>query len=105
MGGYSTLRGYTQNRFIGNIHSLLNFEIRWTMFDIDILNQNFAFILVPFFDTGRIFDNISNFKFSGYKYGEGIGLRTAWNQSMVSFFDVGFSQEGVSYSMNFEHIF
>ncbi|MDH5720026.1 MAG: outer membrane protein assembly factor [Spirochaetia bacterium] len=105
LGGYATFRGYTQDRFIGKIQTLINLETRWTMFDFDIWGQNYALILVPFFDTGRVYDNIKSMTFQKWKYGGGMGFRLAWNQALVSFFDIGWSKEGVSYSMNLDHIF
>ena len=54
LGGVRTLRGYKQDRFVGPVMIVTNLELRWTMFHVDVLDQDFGFILVPFVDLGRL---------------------------------------------------
>lgn len=105
LGGYRTLRGFSNNRFVGKVMTLANFEIRWTMFDIDVAGQNFAFMLVPFVDAGRVFDKTEDVSLNGWKYSYGSGLRIPWNQQTIIFVDYGVSEEGAGLYINFEHIF
>jgi len=105
LGGYRTLRGYAQDRFVGRTKSMLNFEARWTMFTLTPGSQSFAFILVPFVDFGRVFDAPSDFNPKGWKQGQGAGLRIAWNQSVIIMADYGVSEEGSGLYINFNHIF
>jgi hypothetical protein len=105
LGGVRTLRGYKQDRFIGHVMVLANFELRWTAFHVKILEQDFGFILVPFLDLGRTFDSVLDTTLAGWKNGQGAGLRIAWNQATIAFVDVGFSREDAGVYINFNHIF
>ena len=70
-----------------------------------ILEQDFGFILVPFLDLGRTFDSVLDTTLTGWKNGQGAGLRIAWNQATIAFVDVGFSREDAGVYINFNHIF
>lgn len=105
LGGLRTMRGYKSNRFVGKVMALTNFEIRWTMFDFDLLSQNFALILVPFVDAGRVFDDPQDSSFQSWKLDYGAGLRIAWNQATIIMFDYGMSSEDSGLFINFNHIF
>src|SRR5262249_22483690 len=56
LGGLRTVRGYKDSRFVANNMTVGNLEFRWTPFDFTVLGQNFAPMLVPFFDIGSAFD-------------------------------------------------
>jgi hypothetical protein len=110
LGGFRTLRGYDQNRFVGPVMGLTNYEIRWTFTKFKIKSQGFALILCPFLDVGRVWDNVQETSFAGWKHSEGAGLRIAWNEATIIMIDYGFSQESPTPSLaglyvNFNHIF
>ena len=105
LGGLRTMRGFKSRRFVGNTMTLVNFEMRWTMFDVDVLGQNFAFLLVPFIDSGRVFNAPKEANFNNWKFDYGAGLRIAWNQATVIIFDYGMSSEDSGFFINFNHIF
>jgi hypothetical protein len=105
LGGLRSLRGYKDSRFVANNMALANFEIRWTMFDFTVLGQNFAPILVPFFDIGSPFDTPQKFTSSVWRYSYGAGIRIAWNQATIIMVDYARSQEDSNMFINFNHIF
>jgi hypothetical protein len=105
LGGFRTLRGYDQDRFVGPIIVLTNYEVRWTFVRFHLLKQSFALMAVPFLDLGRIFDNVPQTTFAGWKRGEGAGLRIAWNEATILMADFGVSSEGTALYLNFNHIF
>lgn len=53
LGGVRTLRGYVQNRFVGPIIVLTNFEVRWTFTHVKLAARDFGLMLVPFVDVGH----------------------------------------------------
>jgi hypothetical protein len=105
MGGVRTLRGYKQDRFVGHVMAMTNYEIRWTFAQTRLLGQRFAFIGVPFLDMGRVFDTARHTSFAKWKRAQGLGLRVAWNLSTIVMIDYGVSEEDSGLYINFTHIF
>jgi hypothetical protein len=105
LGGLRTLRGYDQDRFVGPIIVLTNYELRWTFTKFRLLGQGFGLIAVPFLDMGRVFDDVPQTSFSNWKRTEGMGFRIAWNEATILMADYGFSSEGSGLYLNFNHIF
>lgn len=105
LGGLRTLRGFEQNRFVGPIMVLTNYEVRWTFVRFHLFKQAFALIAVPFLDIGRVFDNVRETTLAGWKRSQGAGLRLSWNQATIIMADFGVSPEGTGFYVNFNHIF
>jgi len=105
LGGHRTLRGFQQDRFVGHVMSLVNVEARWSFYRFAVLRQKFALMLVPFVDTGRVFDAVKDFNFKGWRHGQGAGFRASWNLATVLSVDYGFSSEDSGLYINFNHQF
>jgi hypothetical protein len=105
LGGLRSLRGYKASRFVATNMALANLELRWTMFDFTVFGQNFAPILVPFFDIGSAFDQPKDISRSVWRYAYGAGLRIAWNQATIVMVDYAISKEDSNMFINFNHIF
>jgi hypothetical protein len=105
LGGFRTLRGFRQNRFVGPIIALTNYELRWTFVKFHALGQGFGLIAVPFVDVGRVFDDVGQTTLSGWRRSQGAGLRIAWNEATIVMIDYGFSDEDEGLYLNFNHIF
>jgi outer membrane protein assembly factor BamA len=105
MGGLRTLRGYRDNRFVGHVMALTNYEVRWTFTQFRAFDQRFALIAVPFLDMGRAFDAVRLTSLTHWNRNEGLGLRIAWNLSTIIMVDYGVSEEDTGLYINFTHIF
>jgi outer membrane protein assembly factor BamA len=105
LGGSRTLRGFKQGRFVARAMSFTNFELRWRFAQTELFNQHFAFSAVPFFDTGGVWDKLSNLNFNNLRYSEGLGLRIAWNVSTILRFDYAISKEDKQFFFNLSHAF
>jgi hemolysin activation/secretion protein len=105
LGGLRTLRGYKQDRFVGPIAAMANFELRWTFTDFVVAGQQFGISIAPFLDLGRVFDRVGELTLRDWKRGEGVGVRVAWNKSTVIVFDYGMSSEDSGLYMDFGHQF
>ena len=105
LGGYRTLRGYQQDRFVADVKALFNLETRFNFYKTNILGQKFEFMAAPFVDAGKVFDSVSDTDLSEYKYTYGAGMRIAWNQATIIMIDYGQSVEDSGLYINFGHIF
>jgi hypothetical protein len=105
LGGSRTIRGFRLDRFVGAVATLVGLEVRWTMFEIKVIEQRFSFALVPFLDYGRVYDSFEDLTLNGWRRGEGVGIRIAWNQATVGAFDLGFSTEDTDFYTEFNHPF
>ena len=73
--------------------ALLNQEIRWTFARTTLWRQKLAFIAVPFFDVGRVFDRLSELSLARLRPSYGGALRISWNIATVITADYGMSPE------------
>jgi hemolysin activation/secretion protein len=105
LGGYNTLRGFKQARFVGDAAAWANVELRWSFAETTFKNQHLRFMLVPFADAGRVFDSIGNTTLKDWKADGGAGLRLVWNLSTVVSFDYGRSRESSFFNMELGHQF
>jgi len=105
LGGYATMRGFVTDRFVGDVAAAANGELRWSFGETMLWGQHLRFMLVPFVDTGRVFDSLSRTTLDDWKFDGGIGFRLAWNLSTVVSFDYGRSSEGTMFYMELGHQF
>jgi len=93
LGGKQSLRGFRANRFLARSLAFANLELRYRIAETKWGKQRFAFGVAPFFDMGTVRNDWRNLSFRDIKSSYGGGLRIAWNQSTVLFFDYGMSKE------------
>ena len=105
LGGQRTLRGFRQDRFVGPVMALANAEVRWTFAHARLWRQNFAFIVTPFVDAGRAFDEMSELSLRRWRAAFGGALRVSWNQATIVTIDYGVSDEDRGLYINFGHNF
>lgn len=101
LGGLRTIRGFRQERFVGRITALTSFEVRWTFYDFNVRRERIHLMLVPFLDMGRVFDDVRDTTFAGWKRGQGAALRIGWNQATILSVDYGASAEGAGLYVSF----
>ena len=105
LGGPRSIRGFREARFVAPAAALVNIELRSRFYDFRLLKQHFHVGLVPFFDTGSVWDSLSDFDFSHWVAAPGVGARLGWNQSTIFRLDYGRSTEGGQVFFSFGHIF
>ncbi len=105
LGGFQTIRGFTRNRFVGKVAAGASLEARWTFGEGMVFGQHLMYKLVPFVDTGRVFDTVSETTFKDWEFGYGIGFRLAWQVSTVVSFDYAHTREGDAFYMELGHAF
>lgn len=94
LGGFQTLRGYAQNRFVAENAAIASTELRWTFGELTLWKQNLRLGTAAFLDSGSVFDSIGSTTTRNWKSTYGAGFRLAWNVSTVVSFDYGISSEG-----------
>lgn len=123
LGGDYNLRGFVTSRFVGNLKSFLNFELRSTFLNIDrvknikqapthtnttdkIINH-YEVSLVPFFDIGGVWDNNHDYfkKLGNYRFSGGVGMRFIVNNEFVIRADYGISKENKLFILQLDHTF
>lgn len=105
LGGHRTLRGFRQDRFVGSVMGLANVEVRWTFGHMKIRTQRFGFLVAPFFDIGRPFDDLGGLTVRDWRPSFGGAVRIAWNLATLITVDYGRSSEDAGFYINFNHIF
>lgn len=98
VGGGSTLRGYPQDRFLGEAAVLFNAELRFPIFG--------HLGGVAGFDAGRVWDSLKDFEFGFRNWATdlNVGLRFYFETFVVRM-DIGFSKESTGFCFNFGHVF
>jgi outer membrane protein assembly factor BamA len=86
VGGPDDLRGFRLFRFTDYNNLVLNGEYRWEIFP--------ALDMALFTDSGKVFNQPGDFKFSDLEVDGGFGFRFKSRDSVVMRLDVGFSHEG-----------
>jgi len=99
LGAFPTLRGYSSNRFVGDVTVGADAELRWSFREFVVWDQRLKTALATFVDVGRVFDSAGDFSTHDWKHSYGVGLRLAWNLATVISFDYGISPEGSLFFM------
>ncbi len=99
LGGFDSLRGFQNNRFIGNNVAIASAEARWFFAKSTVWNQNLAYGTTAFVDAGSVFDSIGDTSLKHWKPSGGIGFLLSWNVSTIVSFDLGKSGEGKLFYM------
>jgi hypothetical protein len=105
LGGFETMRGFVDRRFVGDSAVLVNTELRWSIFDGGyVFGQHLRPQLAPFVDAGRVFDG-TQLRFDGWRADYGLGFRLIWNLVTTVSFDYGISSEGQIFQMALGYAF
>lgn len=99
LGGFDSLRGYQDNRFVGENVAVASAAARWFFAESTLWNQNLGFGVTTFVDSGSVFDSIGATSFRDWKVSGGVGFLLTWNVSTVVSFDLGVSEEGSNFYM------
>jgi len=99
LGGFDSLRGFQNNRFVGNNVAAASGAVRWFFAKSTLWNQNLAYGATAFVDSGSVFNSVGDTSFKNWKVSGGVGFLLSWNVSTVVNFDFGASGEGKLFYM------
>lgn len=105
LGGKGSLRGYRANRFLARSLWFANVELRMRLAELSFGRQHLGIGIVPFVDAGSVRDRWQDLDLAHTRTSYGAGVRIAWNQSTILFFDYGMSREDRSFFFGIGQVF
>ena len=96
VGGGSTLRGYTQDRFLDKFSILFNLELRFPIYK--------RLGAIAGLDCGKVWSGVDKLDLKNWLWNPVIGLRY-YRHTYVVRLDAGFSRESLGLYINFGHVF
>lgn len=109
LGGIRSARGFVEERFLGRGYTLAQVDLRYFVGDVEFGGQLFGLQPFAFFDAGNVYDTFGDMfvspRFASYKPSYGGGIMIPWNLATLIHVFTGFSPEGMSMSISFEHAF
>ncbi|HEV8311364.1 MAG TPA: BamA/TamA family outer membrane protein [Methylomirabilota bacterium] len=105
LGGATTLRGYSPNRFFGDARVLLNVETRVRVFRLRLFGVTTEFQVAPFVDVGKVFNSATQFVEQGFLVTPGIAFRGLTPPSVVGRVEIGVSREGPAIFVGLDYPF
>lgn len=95
LGGPGELRAFTPLRFVDQGKILFQMEHRIQVFNWKLFGIPFDMNMDPFFEMGRVFDEISNLGFGHWQPVGGIGFRLFVPPNVVGRVDVAVGRDGM----------
>ena len=78
------MRGFTSDRFVDNVKTVLQLELRTRFYESMIGKKLVEVDLVPFIDFGVVSHTLAEYSLKTFKYSYGVSIRTLFNtRSMV----------------------
>jgi outer membrane protein assembly factor BamA len=105
LGGATTLRGFSQNRFYGDARVLANLEGRMKVFRMTVFGVTTEFEAAPFIDMGKVFSTTDQLVGSKFEVTPGVGLRGLAPPNVVGHIEVGVSREGPAIFVGLDYPF
>ena len=94
VGGSSSLRGFQSQRFQDKVKYISLTELRCKISHFVLFSNVLDLVAVGFFDSGRVWSDVSSLSVDDIHTGFGGGLWVNLNEGMIVRFDVGRSREG-----------
>ncbi|MBI2877437.1 MAG: BamA/TamA family outer membrane protein [Candidatus Tectomicrobia bacterium] len=105
LGGWDTLRGFGDQRFIDHNLLLFSAEERIKVYSRRLFNVAAEFEVAPFLEAGRVFHHLSDMAGGRYHVVGGVGFRAIVRPDIVGFVDVGMGEEGTTAFMGLGYPF
>lgn len=104
-GGDKFLRGYQSNRFIDQLKLAIGWELRWETLTFEWAKQRLEFVLVPWVDLGRVWNELLPLKWGTLHASTGWGTRITWNNRFIIRSDFAMTPEGSALYVELGHSF
>jgi hypothetical protein len=93
LGGDETLRGYGSYRFMDDVRSFTNTELRYRFARQRVLRQYLEWNAIAFVDLGRVWPDLGSLTVRGCRLTGGGGVRLYWNEDFVIRLETAVSSE------------
>jgi outer membrane protein assembly factor BamA len=105
LGGDSTLRGFSSNRFFGDGRILFNVEARARVLSLHLFGTEVHVEIAPFVDVGKVFTSVNQLFSGGIETTPGVGFRAINAPNVVGHIDLGWSREGPAIFVGLDYPF
>ena len=104
LGGTYGLRGYPSNQFVDSVMAMANTELRYTFAHKNWLG-GMDWILLGYYDTGRVAPTIREMNSKGMHIAWGGGIRIVWVKNTIISISSGVSKYESFTAFSFNHMF
>jgi outer membrane protein assembly factor BamA len=105
LGGESTLRGFSPNRFFGDGRVLFNAEARTRVLRLHLFGVDTQFEVAPFVDVGKVYKSVGQLFSGGVEVTPGVGFRGISPPNVVGHIELGWSREGPAIFVGLDYPF
>lgn len=105
LGGPRTLRAFTEGRFQDRGAVFANFEERWALHRLEVVNAVTEFQVAPFIEAGTVFRDAGRIESKRLQTVAGLGLRAVVKPTVVGKIDVGVGREGPAVFVGIDYPF
>jgi outer membrane protein assembly factor BamA len=105
LGGSTTLRGFSPNRFYGDARVVGNLEGRFRLFNLHLFGVTTQFEAAPFVDMGKVFSSTDQLIGSSFEVTPGLAFRGLAPPSVVGRVEIGVSREGPAIFVGLDYPF
>ena len=105
LGGPRSLRAFPEGRFQDRGAVFVNFEERWALHRLDVVNALTEFQVAPFIEAGTVFHDADRTPLRRLQTVAGVGFRAVVKPTVVGKVDVGVGREGPAVYVGIDYPF
>lgn len=105
LGGPRSLRAFPEGRFQDRGAAFVNFEERWALHRLEVVNAVTEFQVAPFIEAGTVHRDASRTEAKRLQTVAGVGLRAVVKPTVVGKIDVGVGREGPAVFVGIDYPF
>ncbi|PYM56759.1 MAG: hypothetical protein DMD79_21175, partial [Candidatus Rokuibacteriota bacterium] len=105
LGGESTLRGFSPNRFFGDGRVLFNAEARARVLRLHLFGVDTQVEVAPFVDVGKVYNSVGQLFSGSVEVTPGVGFRGISPPNVVGHIELGWSREGPAIFVGLDYPF
>jgi hypothetical protein len=105
LGGENVLRGAPEGRFVDDVKFISQIELRIKFYKTYLFKRKTRFIIIPFWDFGRVWDKYESINFSNLHHSFGSEFRMVLDRDFIASFTLGFTKERVATYLSFGETF
>jgi hypothetical protein len=105
LGGPRSLRAFPEGRFQDRGAVFVNFEERWALHRLEVVNALTEFQVAPFIEAGTVFHDADRIPVRRVQTVAGVGFRAVVKPTVVGKVDVGVGREGPAVYVGIDYPF
>lgn len=105
LGGPRSLRAFAEGRFQDRGAAFANFEERWALHRLEVVNAVTEFQIAPFVETGTVYRDAGQMEVRRLQSVAGVGFRAVVKPTVVGKVDIGVGREGPAVFVGIDYPF